>query len=228
MLIERAPHLAERVLRHRKRRGQFDFALEAKALLPQERRFLAAKSHRGLHLIARHRGELDAPLGSLRDAFGSERIEVQRLADAEPVVQTTIGLEMRYAAQVSRAIRARGANPGTEYAGAHYCVLRFDLPARRLFGLPAIIAELTSGRATIQLIVTAYSEFSSDRAVLPGMRPTSDVPERKDPIRAEDPLAGPRPSSEALLDAAVEYTFPASDPIAIQSAFDRAKKREAQ
>jgi hypothetical protein len=45
---------------------------------------------------------------------------------------------------------------------------------------------------------------------------------------AEDPVLGSSPSSEDLLDAAVEYTFPASDPIAIQSAFDRAKKRERQ
>jgi hypothetical protein len=43
---------------------------------------------------------------------------------------------------------------------------------------------------------------------------------------AEDPAAGSPPSSEALLDAAVEYTFPASDPIAIQNAFERARKRE--
>jgi hypothetical protein len=157
MLPEKLPSLAERVLRHRKRHGQFDFALEAKALLPQERRFLAAKSHRGLHLIARDMEELDVPLGSLRAAFGSERIEVQPARRSEPVVQTTIGLEMRYAARVTRAIRAQGGSPSTEYAGTHYCVLRFDVPARRLFGLPAAIAKLTAGKATIQLIVTAYA-----------------------------------------------------------------------
>jgi hypothetical protein len=39
-------------------------------------------------------------------------------------------------------------------------------------------------------------------------------------------MLGSSPSSEALLDAAVEYTFPASDPTAIQNAFERAKKRE--
>jgi hypothetical protein len=43
---------------------------------------------------------------------------------------------------------------------------------------------------------------------------------------AEDPILGSSPSSEALLDAAVEYTFPASDPIAIQNAFERARSRE--
>ena len=59
--------------------------------------------------------------------------------------------------QVHRAIRAHGGNPGTEYAGTHYCVLRFDLPARRLFGLPAGIAVLTAGKATLKLIVTAYA-----------------------------------------------------------------------
>jgi hypothetical protein len=49
----------------------------------------------------------------------------------------------------------------------------------------------------------------------------------KQPVQpADTPVLGPSPSSEALLDAAVEYTFPASDPIAIQNAFERAKKRE--
>jgi len=34
------------------------------------------------------------------------------------------------------------------------------------------------------------------------------------------------PRSEALLDAAVEYTFPASDPISVDHAFSTARKRE--
>ena len=45
---------------------------------------------------------------------------------------------------------------------------------------------------------------------------------------SHDTILGPAPSSEDLLDAAVEYTFPASDPIAIQSAFERARKREPE
>jgi hypothetical protein len=35
-----------------------------------------------------------------------------------------------------------------------------------------------------------------------------------------------QPSSESILDAAIECTFPASDPIAIQSAFAAACERE--
>jgi hypothetical protein len=35
------------------------------------------------------------------------------------------------------------------------------------------------------------------------------------------------PRSEALLDAAVEYTFPASDPISIDHAFSTARRRES-
>jgi len=35
-----------------------------------------------------------------------------------------------------------------------------------------------------------------------------------------------RPSSEELLDAAVENTFPASDPIAVASAYEAARRRE--
>jgi hypothetical protein len=59
------------------------------------------------------------------------------------------------------------------------------------------------------------------------MRSPPRAPADKPRLRAADkPLLGSSPSSEALLDAAVEYTFPASDPIAIQNAFERAKKRE--
>ena len=36
----------------------------------------------------------------------------------------------------------------------------------------------------------------------------------------------PVPSSEALLDAAVEQTFPASDPVAVTDAFRAARERE--
>jgi hypothetical protein len=61
------------------------------------------------------------------------------------------------------------------------------------------------------------------------MRPSpADSADKAPPGRtpAEDPILGSSPSSEALLDAAVEFTFPASDPIAIQNAFERARKRE--
>lgn len=37
---------------------------------------------------------------------------------------------------------------------------------------------------------------------------------------------GSNPSSEDVLDAGVEYTFPASDPISVQSAYTEADKRE--
>lgn len=61
------------------------------------------------------------------------------------------------------------------------------------------------------------------------MRPSPTVSTGQAPAGrgpAEDRILGSSPSSEALLDAAVEYTFPASDPIAIQSAFEHARKRE--
>jgi hypothetical protein len=42
----------------------------------------------------------------------------------------------------------------------------------------------------------------------------------------ETPELGPAPSPDELLDAAVEFTFPASDPIAIASAYETALQRE--
>lgn len=40
------------------------------------------------------------------------------------------------------------------------------------------------------------------------------------------PSIGPNASPDEVLDAAVELTFPASDPIAIRHAYDSAVKRE--
>jgi hypothetical protein len=40
------------------------------------------------------------------------------------------------------------------------------------------------------------------------------------------PELGPAPSPDDLLDAAVEFTFPASDPIAIADAYESARRRE--
>lgn len=40
------------------------------------------------------------------------------------------------------------------------------------------------------------------------------------------PQLGSNPSTEEVLDAGVEYTFPASDPVSVQSAYTEADKRE--
>jgi hypothetical protein len=149
--------LSEHVVRHRGRRGQFPFALEAKDVLPAGEAFLAAKSHRGLHLIARDEDDLAAPLDAVRRAFGGERLEIDRGQRGEPVVQVSAGIELRYLKEVGDAIRARRGNASWEYLGAHYCVLRFDLPAGCLLGLPEAIIRLTEGKAALQLIVHAYA-----------------------------------------------------------------------
>ena len=44
----------------------------------------------------------------------------------------------------------------------------------------------------------------------------------------DTPELGPEPSPEELLDAAVELTFPASDPIAVEQAYQRARRREEE
>jgi hypothetical protein len=47
-----------------------------------------------------------------------------------------------------------------------------------------------------------------------------------DQVPPEPPDLGPRPSPERVLDVAIEYTFPASDPIAIENAYEAARRRE--
>jgi hypothetical protein len=54
-------------------------------------------------------------------------------------------------------------------------------------------------------------------------KPPKDAPEKA--RRAQPPL-GQDPPSEKVLDTAIEYTFPASDPPAIQESYEHARKRE--
>lgn len=47
-------------------------------------------------------------------------------------------------------------------------------------------------------------------------------------LEARDGLGAAMKESERILDAALECTFPASDPVAVQSAFEAACEREQQ
>ena len=46
------------------------------------------------------------------------------------------------------------------------------------------------------------------------------------PERNEQAPLGPQPSYDEVLDVAVEYTFPASDPVAVQNSAGDAARRE--
>jgi predicted component of type VI protein secretion system len=46
------------------------------------------------------------------------------------------------------------------------------------------------------------------------------------PERNEQAPLGPHPSYDEVLDVAVEYTFPASDPVAVESSCKDADRRE--
>ncbi|HZY20577.1 MAG TPA: hypothetical protein VFE82_19055 [Ramlibacter sp.] len=48
------------------------------------------------------------------------------------------------------------------------------------------------------------------------------------PERNEQEPLGPQPSYDDVLDVAVEYTFPASDPVAVQSCCKEIDRREHQ
>lgn len=49
---------------------------------------------------------------------------------------------------------------------------------------------------------------------------------RKARSKPKHPKPDPRPSAERLLDAAVEMTFPASDPISIEHAYKSASSQD--
>jgi hypothetical protein len=147
--------MMERLVRRRDARGQFSFATQAKAVVPQREEFVLAKSHKGLHLLARSEDALVLPLRALRAAYGPA-MEVDTPAQGEAIMDVRIGLERRHMPQVRLALGRRGANPSEEYVGAHYCVLRFEAPLEALLGLPVELAEFTSGRATDQMLLSGY------------------------------------------------------------------------
>lgn len=142
--------IAERRIRRKGTRAQFEFALEAKAMLPPCDASLLAASQDGLHLLARDEAGLNARLQDLREGYGPG-IEIAPPAarpQAEPAVKARIGLQRRDLPAIRQALLRRGANPSEEYAGIHYCVLRFEAPFSQLLGLPRELAALSGGTAT--------------------------------------------------------------------------------
>lgn len=149
------PTAVECLVHHRSRRDRFAFAQEAKPRLASAPGLLLGKSHRGLHLIAARGEPLEAALATLRDSYGSA-LHVERNEHCEPIVEARIGIELQHLSAVRAALRRRGGKPTEEYVGAHYCVLRVQVPAGRLFGLAHELAKLTATRATHQFIVTGW------------------------------------------------------------------------
>jgi translation elongation factor EF-G len=114
-----------------------------------------AKSHKGLHVLARNEKDVRMPLDMLQATYGSDvLVRVQMLG--EPVMEVRIGLEKRYLPEVRSALWRRSANASEEYDGPHYCVLRFEAPASALLGLPMELTDLTSGRLSHQIVLTRY------------------------------------------------------------------------
>lgn len=100
--------MIERLARRRGVRGQFHFASEAKRRIPQRDDFVAAKSHRGLHLLGRGEQALATPLDALRAMYGAA-VEIDPIAGGQAIVEARVGLEKRYLPQVRAALHSRGA-----------------------------------------------------------------------------------------------------------------------
>jgi hypothetical protein len=145
----------ERLAQRKGARGQFRFADEAKALIPARDGFLLAKSHKGLHVLARSETEVRMPLDMLHATYGPDLLIREQML-GEPVMEVRIGLERRYLPEVRKSLWRRNANPSEEYDGLHYCVLRFEAPISDLLGLPVELADLTSGRLSHQIVLTRY------------------------------------------------------------------------
>ena len=106
--------MIQRLARRNTARGHFRFATEAKSHIPMSKDFLLAKSHRGLHLLARDERCLRMPVDALRAAYGAN-VVIEPRSVGEPVMEARIGLEKSSLARVRSALRRRGANPSEEY-----------------------------------------------------------------------------------------------------------------
>jgi hypothetical protein len=147
--------MIERLARRWDARGQFYFATEAAALIPAHEDYVLAKSHRGLHMLAREERSLHAPARLLHEAYGP-KVVIHPHSPGAPVTEARIGIERRHLVRVRGALQRRGVNPSEEYAGVHYCVLRFEAPPADLLGLPVELDELTGARCTYQVLLTGY------------------------------------------------------------------------
>jgi hypothetical protein len=100
-------------------------------------------------------------------------------------------------------------------------------------GVLLFIGELDAGQRTVVAAVLQHFdavdvEKVADRAApSAGDRTRDSMPQRgPDPAaRAEQPPLGDHPDYDEILDVAVEYTFPCSDPIAVDSCCARLKER---
>jgi hypothetical protein len=144
--------MIERLVHHRRGRGQFRFAAEAKRNFPPRDDVLLAKSDRGLHVLARDTRALARSLDLVRSAYG-HAVAIEPVDGDEPLIEVRVGLENRHLPRVRAALRRRGANPSEEYLGPHYSVLRFQAAPASLLGLAGELAALTDGRATNQAVL---------------------------------------------------------------------------
>jgi hypothetical protein len=141
--------LAERLVRRTGARVQFAFALEAKATLPPCARSVLAASHDGLHVLARDEAALMARLLEIRQAYAPDiEVSVPAARQDRLLLSARIGLQRRDLPSIREALLRRGANASEEYAGLHYCVLRFDAALNQLMGLPGELAALTGATAS--------------------------------------------------------------------------------
>ncbi len=141
--------VAERVVRHNGNRAQYAFALEAKAMLPACDRSVLAASHVGLHVLALDEAALRGRVQDVREAYGPAiELAPPPARRAKLLLAARIGLQRHDLPAVRAALVRRGANPSEEYAGLHYCVLRFQAPLPVLLGLPGELAALSGATAT--------------------------------------------------------------------------------
>ncbi len=159
----------EQLVRRSDTRFQLGFAHEAAERVPPGEDFGLRTSREGLLVLARNEQALSTPVNVLRDAYGPAlhigQPRVRYLSDGcieEPIMHVRIALNVEALGAVKRAMLVRGATPAEEYVRGRRAVLRYEAPLARLIGVPDDVANLTSGRGDVRVVLSHYAPVMGD------------------------------------------------------------------
>ncbi len=159
----------EQLVRRTDTRFQQGFAREAAERVPPGEDFRLRASRDGLLVLARNEQALSLPVNVLRDAYGPAvhvgHPRARYLGNGriqEPVVHMRIALNVEALCAVKRALLARGATPVEEDVRGRRAVLRYEAPLARLIGVPDDVANLTSGRGDVRVVLSHYAPVMGD------------------------------------------------------------------
>ncbi len=154
----------ERVVRHRRRASQLDFAREACTSLDEAEDSRFEPTERGLALFAAGEEAFERPVAVLQQRYG-EALDVRPLRVRclpghpvqHPVMALRVEVRREHAAAVFQELRQRNALIEEECRRDRLVVFRARAPLRDLLGLGRWLEALSGGTATHAMALSHYA-----------------------------------------------------------------------